>query len=94
MGSEMCIRDRPTLQGLLSNQISESEQGNLQGALTSMMSLTTIIGPAIATFLFYSFTGEAVKIYFPGAPFVTASLLLLFSTLVVFFALKKVKEID
>ncbi len=84
----------PTLQGLLSNQISESEQGNLQGALTSMMSLTTIIGPAIATFLFYSFTGEAVKIYFPGAPFVTASLLLLFSTLVVFFALKKVKEID
>jgi len=84
----------PTLQGLLSNQVSESEQGNLQGALTSMMSLTTIIGPAIATFLFYSFTGEDVKMYFPGAPFVAAALLLLFSTLVVFFALRKVKDID
>ena len=41
----------PTLQGILSNQVSDKEQGNLQGAITSMQSLTTIIGPAIAAFL-------------------------------------------
>lgn len=84
----------PTLQGILSNQISESEQGNLQGALASMFSITTILGPAIATFLFYSFTGDKPLVYFPGAPFIAASVLLIVSTLVVLIALKKVKNID
>ena len=84
----------PTLQGVLSNQVSESEQGNLQGALTSMISLTTIIGPAIATFLFYTFTGDEVSLYFPGASFVAGAVLLFISTLVVLSALKKMKHID
>jgi len=84
----------PTLQGVLSNQVSESEQGNLQGALTSMISLTTIIGPAIATFLFYTFTGDEASFYFPGASFMAAAVLLLISTLVVLGALKKVNNID
>jgi len=84
----------PTLQGVLSNQVSESEQGNLQGALTSMISLTTIIGPAIATFLFYTFTGDEVILYFPGASFVAGAVLLFVSTLVVLSALKKMKHID
>ena len=84
----------PTLQGVLSNQVSESEQGNLQGALTSMISITTILGPGLATFLFYRYTEEGAAIYFPGAPFVAGAILLLVSTLVVLKALQKVSDIN
>ena len=81
----------PTLQGLISNQVSEKEQGNLQGALTSMISITTIVGPAIATFLFYQFTGDHAITYFPGAPFAAGGILLAISSILAFFALKKLK---
>lgn len=77
----------PTLQGLLSNEVSETEQGKLQGALTSMISLTTIIGPAIATSLFYYYTRENGDLYFPGASYLASSLLLLMSTISVFVGL-------
>ncbi|MEE9371987.1 MAG: TCR/Tet family MFS transporter [Saprospiraceae bacterium] len=82
----------PTLQGLISNKVSEKEQGNLQGALTSMVSITTIIGPAIATFLFYKFTGDHAISYFPGAPFVAGSILLAISAVLAYFALRKIKS--
>ena len=80
----------PTLQGILSNQVSAHEQGNLQGALTSVISLTTIIGPALAAFLFYRFTGDNAITYFPGAPYVAGAILLLLSTIVVSLALRKI----
>ena len=79
----------PTLQGILSNQVSVKEQGNLQGTMTSVISLTTIIGPALAAFLFYRFTGDHALVYFPGAPYVAGALLLLISTIVVAIALRK-----
>jgi len=82
----------PTLQGMLSNQVSDKEQGNLQGTLTSMISLTTIIGPGIAAFLFYRFTGDHALTYFPGAPYVAGALLLLISTIVVGVTLRNLKE--
>lgn len=81
----------PTLQGLLSNEVSEKEQGKLQGALTSMISLTTIIGPAIATSLFYYFTREGALFYFPGASYLASALLLLVSTICVFIGLRAFK---
>ncbi len=86
----------PTLQGLLSNTVSEKEQGKLQGAITSMMSLTTIIGPGIATGLFYVFTTDKVGIYFPGASFLAASCLLIISTFLVITGLKRldIKHLD
>ncbi len=80
----------PTLQGLLSNQVRDNEQGNLQGALTSMVSITTILGPALAAFLFYAFTGDTAITYFPGAPYVAGAILLLLSTLMVTYAMRKI----
>ncbi|MCL4127217.1 UNVERIFIED_CONTAM: hypothetical protein GTU68_027667 [Idotea baltica] len=79
----------PALQGILSNKVPVNEQGNLQGALTSMMSLTTIIGPAIAAGLFYKFTGDHAVTYFPGAPYIAGGLLLLSATIIVIISLKK-----
>ncbi len=83
----------PTLQGLISNSVSEKEQGNLQGAIASMISITTIIGPAIATSLFYIFTSDTLDIYFPGASYLAAALILVLSTAFVFAGLKKVKTV-
>lgn len=79
----------PTLQGLLSNNVPDNEQGNLQGALTSMISVTTIISPAIATYLFYKFTGEDAIFYFPGAPYVAGAAFLLASTVIVIISLSR-----
>ena len=39
----------PALQGIISSQVPSNEQGELQGALTSLMSLTAIVGPPLMT---------------------------------------------
>ncbi len=81
----------PTLQGLLSKNVNDREQGNLQGALASMLSITTIIGPAIATTLFFRFTQE---VYFPGAPYIASAILLLISTVCVYYGLTRLRDLQ
>ncbi len=46
-------------------------QGELQGILTGLMSLTSIVGPLLMTHLFYYFTKKSAPVHFPGAPFVS-----------------------
>jgi DHA1 family tetracycline resistance protein-like MFS transporter len=62
-------------QGLLSRQVGEDEQGTLQGALTSLASLTGIFGPLIGTELFSHFTRSSAPIHMPGISFVLAAIL-------------------
>lgn len=62
-------------QGLISRQVGEDQQGALQGALTSLASLTGIFGPIIATSLFASFTLPNAPVYFPGVAFFAAAIL-------------------
>ena len=69
----------PALQGLISNQVPNTEQGELQGALTSLISLTSIIGPLIMTNLFAYATSKNSMFYLPGAPFFLAASLMLLS---------------
>ncbi len=69
----------PALQAIISTQVPANEQGELQGALTSLISVTSIMGPLIMNNLFAFFTQTSAPIYFPGAPFVLASFLCLFS---------------
>ena len=70
----------PALQSIISRQVLPSEQGELQGALTSLASATSIIGPLIMTNLFYFFTNKNAPIQFAGAPFLLAAILLIIST--------------
>jgi DHA1 family tetracycline resistance protein-like MFS transporter len=65
----------PALQGLLSNGVPENEQGELQGAMSSMMSATSIVGPPLMTTIFATFTEAGAPVYFPGAPFVAGAIL-------------------
>jgi DHA1 family tetracycline resistance protein-like MFS transporter len=71
----------PALQGLISTQVHRSEQGELQGGLTSLMSVASIIGPLTMNSLFAWFTSDKAPLYFPGAPFIAGALLLLLSIL-------------
>ncbi len=73
----------PAIQGILSNQIPSNEQGQLQGALTSMMAATGIIGPLIMTSIFAYFTADNTPFYFPGAPFVAGAFLVAIGLLLV-----------
>ncbi len=79
----------PTMQALMSSQVPANEQGELQGGLTSMISITSIIGPLIMTNLFAYFTTKSNGIYLPGAPFLLGSVLSIAS---VFFIRKTLKE--
>jgi DHA1 family tetracycline resistance protein-like MFS transporter len=73
----------PALQGIISGQVPSNEQGELQGALTSLVSLSAIVGPLLMNSLFAYFTSDAATIYLPGAAFYLASLLTVIS---LFFA--------
>jgi len=67
----------PALQALASRQVDETEQGYMQGALTSIAGLSSIIGPAMATGSFAYFTSAAAPVYFPGVFFLLGSFFLL-----------------
>jgi len=64
----------PALRSIASAKVPPWAQGELQGAMTSMTSLTTIIGPAIFTQLFSRFTGEGAIVEFAGAPYLMAAI--------------------
>ncbi len=73
----------PSMQSIMTSQVPVDEQGELQGGLTSMASVTSIIGPLMMTSIFAYFTDAANKIYFPGAPFVVATILAIISLILV-----------
>ncbi|MBB6326055.1 DHA1 family tetracycline resistance protein-like MFS transporter [Algoriphagus iocasae] len=69
----------PALQGIISSQVPSNQQGELQGALTSLVSLTSIIGPLMMNSIFAYFSSEDAPIYLPGASFYLASILMVIS---------------
>lgn len=79
----------PSLQGIISGQVPSNEQGELQGALTSLISLTSIIGPLLMTNLFAHFTAPDAQVQFPGAPFLMGAVLSLLSMLLAMRSLFK-----
>lgn len=78
----------PALQAIISGHVPPNEQGELQGALTSLMSATSIVGPLVMTNLFAYFTRRSAPVYFPGAPFLLGAVLMLGSTILAYLALK------
>jgi len=64
----------PSLQGIISSRMPANEQGELQGMMTALMSLSTILSPLIMTNLFYFFTKDNTPFYFPGAAFAAAAI--------------------
>jgi DHA1 family tetracycline resistance protein-like MFS transporter len=79
----------PALQALMSNQVPANEQGELQGALTSLISVTSIVGPPLMTGLFAFYTKPTAMVYFPGAPFLAGAVFMLVSLLMAMRTLKR-----
>jgi DHA1 family tetracycline resistance protein-like MFS transporter len=69
----------PSLNALMSQRADATAQGELQGAVASLTSLTTIIGPLMLTQTFALFTGDAplFGVHFSGAPFIVGAALAL-----------------
>jgi DHA1 family tetracycline resistance protein-like MFS transporter len=78
----------PALQAIMSGNVPQNEQGELQGALTSLMSVTAIIGPLFMTNLFAWFTSPGAAIKFAGAPFLAGAVLMLISVLIAYRTMK------
>lgn len=74
----------PSLQSLMSKEVAANEQGQLQGGLISIMSLTSILGPLIYTYLFSHFT-QGFALSFPGAPYMMAAIISMICFVLVMF---------
>ncbi len=79
----------PALQGIMSNFVPKNEQGELQGALTSLMSATSIIGPPLMNHIFAYFTSTAAPMHLSGAAMYLAAVLTLLSTLLAYKSLRQ-----
>jgi MFS transporter, DHA1 family, tetracycline resistance protein len=64
-------------QALLTQQVAPDQQGQLQGATSSVQSVSQLVGPFLFTLTFAYFIGASAPVKLPGAPFLLASLLLL-----------------
>ena len=65
----------PSMNALASQQIPANAQGELQGAVACLYSLSSIVGPPLMTQMFGHFSARSAGVYFPGAAFLAAALL-------------------
>lgn len=69
----------PAMQGIMSRTASDNQQGELQGALSSINAIATIIAPLLMTQIFWYFTSAGAAFQLPGAPFLLSSVLAMVS---------------
>jgi len=79
----------PSLQSIITSEVPADEQGELQGALTGLMSVTSIFGPWIMTSVFAFFTSDRAPFHFPGAHFMLGAVFMLLSAV---FAARSFKK--
>ncbi len=79
----------PSLQGIMAGQVPSSDQGELQGGLTSLISVTSIIGPPLMTSIFAYYTKPENDTYLPGAPFILGGIMATVSIFLAYRSLSK-----
>ena len=82
----------PSLQSVISGHVAPNEQGALQGSLTSLMSLTTVLGPLILNNLFAYFTSSKAPFQFPGMHFLVGALCMLLAVIIAHRVLSREKK--
>ncbi len=82
----------PALQGIMSNEVPQNEQGELQGGLTSLMSLALIVGPLIMTNVFAYFSSQKSIFYIPGAAMYLGCILTIVSSFLAYNTLVRKKR--
>ncbi len=84
----------PALQGMITSKFAKNEQGELQGGLALLSSLSLIIGPILMGYTFNIFTIKGSAAYFPGAPYILGALLMFVSTLLAAISIKNLANQD
>ncbi len=85
----------PAIQSIVAANVSPSDQGKIQGAITSLVSLTNIVAPIFFTAgLFSYFTSKRAPIELPGAPFLVGSLLLVTALVIAMAVFKRIPETE
>jgi DHA1 family tetracycline resistance protein-like MFS transporter len=79
----------PAIQGIMSSYVPANAQGELQGTLSSLQSITMFTGPLIMNNLFAWFTGNGAPFVFPGMPFVVGAAMIVVAML---FAIKPLRN--
>src|SRR5579863_1149236 len=65
------------IQALMTKRVAPDQQGQLQGATSSVQSVSQLLGPFLFTLTFAYFIGGEAPVQLPGAPFLLAAALLL-----------------
>lgn len=82
----------PAIQAVMAGHVPANMQGELQGTVTSLMSLAAIIGPLLMNNLFFYFTHSEAPFLLPGAPFLLASVLMATSAIIAYRTLRTKKS--
>jgi DHA1 family tetracycline resistance protein-like MFS transporter len=80
------------IQALMTRRVAPDQQGQLQGATSSVQSLSQLVGPFLFTLTFAYFISPQAPVSLPGAPFFLASALLLLSLVIAARTLADVKR--
>jgi MFS transporter, DHA1 family, tetracycline resistance protein len=83
----------PSLQSVIAAHVPANQQGELQGALTSLMSLTTIIGPLIMNNTFAYFTSGKAPFHLPGVHFLIGAVCMLASLILTYQVLSRERRL-
>ena len=78
----------PALQSIISKQVPLNEQGEMQGTLSSLISITSFIGPLVMTSLFSVFSSSSAPFKFPGAAFFAGGMCCIIALLIAMRTLK------
>jgi DHA1 family tetracycline resistance protein-like MFS transporter len=70
------------IQALMTRLVAPDQQGQLQGATSSVQSVSQLVGPFLFTLTFAYFIGAQAPLKLPGAPFFLASALLLLALVI------------
>jgi len=70
------------VQALMTRLVAPDQQGQLQGAITSVQSVSQLVGPFLFTLTFAYFIGPQAPLKLPGAPFLLASALLVLALMI------------
>ena len=81
----------PAMQGLMTRAAPADAQGELQGAISSVMSISMAISPLIMTQVFSKFTAPDAKVYFPGAPLLLGAMILACSLVPLYITVRNVR---
>lgn len=82
----------PSIKATLSENTVPSEQGEIQGAFASLLSLAQIISPLLMTGVYY-YTVNSIKSPFYGSPYLLASAILVFTIILTIKGFTKISPI-